>query len=78
MKLNGDILDADGHVIERDAELFEHLEAPYSGHGMMLAFPFFPPIDGFIAALSTPAWDIIGRTTASPRRPGWTFWTGPG
>ena len=47
MKLNGDILDADGHVIERDAELFEHLEAPYSGHGMMLAFPFFPPIDGF-------------------------------
>ena len=47
MKLNGKLLDADGHVIERDAELFEYLEPPYAGNETMLGFPFFPTLDGY-------------------------------
>jgi len=30
------ILDGDGHVIERDAELFEYLEKPYGGNTVLL------------------------------------------
>ena len=47
MKLNGKILDADGHVIERDAELFEYLEPPYAGNETLLGFPFIPTLDGY-------------------------------
>ena len=47
MKLQGQVLDADGHVVERDIELWEHLEPPYAGNEHVLAFPFFPTIDGF-------------------------------
>ena len=47
MKVKGNILDADGHLIERDAELFEYLEAPYKGNESMLGFPFFPTLDGY-------------------------------
>ena len=42
-----DIVDADGHVYERDEELFEHLEAPYAAKRTVLGFPFWPSIDGF-------------------------------
>lgn len=41
------ILDADGHVIERDAELFEYLTAPYAGNDTVLGHPFFPTPDGY-------------------------------
>jgi len=41
------ILDADGHVIERDAELLEYLEPPYQGNPVLLGYPFFPTLDGF-------------------------------
>jgi predicted TIM-barrel fold metal-dependent hydrolase len=47
MKLSGGILDADGHVMERDAELREFLDPPYRDHGHVMAFPFFPTIDGY-------------------------------
>ncbi len=30
------ILDGDGHVIERDAELFEYLDAPYAKNTSLL------------------------------------------
>jgi len=33
--------------MERDAELFEYLEEPYAGRQTLLAFPFWPTIDGF-------------------------------
>jgi uncharacterized protein len=46
MKLNR-ILDGDGHVIERDAELFEYLEPPYKGNTTLLGYPFFPALDGY-------------------------------
>jgi hypothetical protein len=46
MKLDR-ILDGDGHVIERDAELFEYLPAPYAGNTTLLGYPFFPALDGY-------------------------------
>jgi len=47
MKLKGKLLDADGHLIERDADLYEYLEPPYAGNEGMLGFPFFPTLDGY-------------------------------
>jgi hypothetical protein len=47
MQLKGKLLDADGHLIERDAELFEYLEPPYAGNESLLGFPFFPTLDGY-------------------------------
>jgi predicted TIM-barrel fold metal-dependent hydrolase len=41
------ILDGDGHIIERDAELFEYLEKPYAGNDTLLGYPFFPTLDGY-------------------------------
>lgn len=46
MKLNR-ILDGDGHVIERDQEIFEYLEPPYAGNTTVLGYPFFPTLDGY-------------------------------
>jgi predicted TIM-barrel fold metal-dependent hydrolase len=42
-----EIIDADGHVYEPDAELFDYLEGPYRGKTTVLGFPFWPTIDGF-------------------------------
>jgi predicted TIM-barrel fold metal-dependent hydrolase len=47
MKLKGGMLDADGHLIERDEELLEYMEAPYKGNNTLLGFPFFPTLDGY-------------------------------
>src|SRR5437868_4377607 len=47
MKVKGGMLDADGHLIERDEELFEYMEAPYKGNNTLLGFPFFPTLDGY-------------------------------
>lgn len=42
-----EIIDADGHVYERDEELFEHLEAPYAAKQTVCGFPFWPTLDGY-------------------------------
>lgn len=42
-----DIIDADGHVYEKDQELFAYLEEPYAGKQTLFGFPFWPTIDGF-------------------------------
>lgn len=42
-----EIIDADGHVYEKDLELFEYIEGPYTGKKTLLGFPFWPTIDGF-------------------------------
>ena len=47
MKRRMRILDGDGHVVERDRDLFEYLPAPYRGNDTVLGFPFFPTLDGF-------------------------------
>ena len=45
--LNGfEIIDGDGHVLERDEELVEFLDEPYRGHSGIGYFPFFPTLDG--------------------------------
>jgi hypothetical protein len=41
------VIDADGHVLETDSEIYEHLEPPFSGDPAILKFPFFPSLDGF-------------------------------
>ena len=41
------MLDADGHIIERDAELFEYLDPPYAKNTTLLGYPFFPTLDGY-------------------------------
>jgi predicted TIM-barrel fold metal-dependent hydrolase len=40
-------IDADGHVIESDAELLKFLPAPFKGREDLLSFSFFPTLDGF-------------------------------
>ena len=40
------ILDGDGHVFEIEREILEFMEPPYNHEGM-LAFPFFPTLDGY-------------------------------
>jgi len=40
------ILDGDGHVFEIEREMLGYMEAPYNHEGM-LAFPFFPTLDGY-------------------------------
>lgn len=41
------VIDADGHVVETDSELFEYLPPPYRGEEMLFAYPFFPTLDGW-------------------------------
>jgi uncharacterized protein len=41
------ILDGDGHIIERDSEIFEYLEPPYAKNTTLLGYPFFPTLDGY-------------------------------
>lgn len=40
-------IDADGHVVESDAELLDFLPPPYKGREDLLSFSFFPTLDGF-------------------------------
>jgi len=40
------ILDGDGHVFEIEREILDFIEPPYNHEGM-LAFPFFPTLDGY-------------------------------
>ncbi|HEX9454640.1 MAG TPA: amidohydrolase family protein [Candidatus Binatia bacterium] len=40
-------IDADGHVVEADAEILDFLPAPFKGRQDLLSFPFFPTLDGF-------------------------------
>ena len=41
------VVDTDGHIFEKDQDIFEYMEAPYRGRKEMLAVPFFPTLDGF-------------------------------
>jgi predicted TIM-barrel fold metal-dependent hydrolase len=41
------VIDADGHVYEKDVEIFEHLDGPFRGKRTLLGLPFWPSIDGF-------------------------------
>lgn len=41
------VIDTDGHIFEKDLDIFEYLEPPYRGRKELLAIPFFPTPDGF-------------------------------
>ena len=41
------VIDADGHIIESDREILEYLPLPYTGQDNLLAYPFFPTLDGW-------------------------------
>src|SRR5690349_6019041 len=43
----GAVIDADGHVVEADSEILEYLPPPYRGQQQLLAYPFFPTLDGW-------------------------------
>lgn len=58
------VIDADGHVVESDAELFAYLPAPYAGREDLLSMPFFPSLDGWHRAARRVA---DGRPHVLPR-----------
>jgi predicted TIM-barrel fold metal-dependent hydrolase len=41
------VVDTDGHIFEKDQDIFDYMEVPYRGRKEMLALPFFPTLDGF-------------------------------
>lgn len=57
------IIDADGHVVETDDELYEHFESPYREMRQLQAFSFFPSLDGWPRSFLTPF--SVGHTTAA-------------
>ena len=57
------VIDADGHVLETDAELEHYFDGPYKGHRRSGVFSIFPSLDGwprgFVRGL-----DKVNRATA--------------
>jgi predicted TIM-barrel fold metal-dependent hydrolase len=47
-------IDADGHVRERDTEIREYLPKPYRDMDWLQTFPFFPTLDGWPRAITSP------------------------
>ena len=41
------VIDADGHVLETDAELEQYFEGAYKGHKRSGVFSIFPSLDGW-------------------------------
>ena len=65
------ILDADGHVMEKDAELFPYLPPPYAGQRALLVQPaFFPSLDGY----NRSARRIADGGTRAPEEPTAEAW----
>ncbi len=62
------ILDGDGHVIERDAELFEYLEAPYAKNTSLLGYPFFPTLDGYSRGAIIARMGLYAEYDITPQR----------
>src|SRR5712692_5111491 len=57
------LFDADGHVFERDAEIFEHLPPPFQGRRELLRSALFPAMDAWNrTALSVAGGYVEGST----------------
>jgi predicted TIM-barrel fold metal-dependent hydrolase len=65
------VIDADGHVIERDQEIFEYLPPPYRGQISLFTAPFFPTLDGFHRAARRIADRKRERITDTPSAQDW-------
>ena len=64
------IIDADGHIIERDARIKEYLEEPYRSNPDLLGVPFFPTLDGWNRAARRVA-DGKGKGMPQPDAKAW-------
>lgn len=64
------VIDADGHIIERDSELFEYLPPPFRGQEQLFMTSFFPSIDGWHRAARRVA-DGLGRVIEFPTASQW-------
>jgi len=64
------VIDADGHIIEHDAQIFQYLEEPYRSRDDLLNAPFFPSLDGWNRAARRVA-DRKGKSMPSPDAKTW-------
>jgi predicted TIM-barrel fold metal-dependent hydrolase len=64
MKPNYPIIDADGHVLEKDSELHDFLEGRYRGMPRFETYGYFPSLDGWHRGSSVPGKD---QETPAPR-----------
>jgi predicted TIM-barrel fold metal-dependent hydrolase len=64
------VIDADGHVVERDELIFKYLEAPYGNTPEMMTLPFFPALDGWHRIARRLA-DGSGKTMPAPDASTW-------
>ncbi len=64
------VIDADGHVIERDAQIKPYLDEPYRSHPDLLGVPFFPSLDGWNRAARRIA-DGKGKRMPAPDAQAW-------
>lgn len=64
------VIDADGHVVERDDQLLRYLDEPFKGREDLLTGPFFPSLDGWHRAARRIA-DGKGRTLTAPQAKEW-------
>ena len=63
MNVSYPIIDADGHVMEKDAELHEFLEGRYREGPHFQTYSFFPSLDGWNRGFGVPG--KIQETPAS-------------
>lgn len=64
------VIDADGHVVERDEQILKYLDGPFKGREDLLTGPFFPSLDGWHRAARRIA-DGKGRTLTAPQAKEW-------
>lgn len=64
------VIDADGHVIESDLEIFEYLPPPFRGQKQLFMTSFFPTLDGWHRAARRVA-DGVGRVIEAPTAQDW-------
>jgi len=64
MNVNYPIIDADGHVLEKDSELHDYLEGRYGKAPRFETYPYFPSLDGWNRGSGVPGKD---PETPAPR-----------
>ena len=55
MSVNYPIIDADGHVLEKDRELHDYLGGRYSQAPRFETYSYFPTLDGWNRGTTSPA-----------------------
>ncbi|HWP35656.1 MAG TPA: amidohydrolase family protein, partial [Thermodesulfobacteriota bacterium] len=68
--MRGEIVDADGHVVEQDARIRPYLDEPFRSHPDITSLPFFPSLDGWHRAARRIA-DGKGKRIPAPDARAW-------